>query len=56
MIELLLENSPSVNAQDQQHGLTPLMIAVRSGMVEDCKVLLVRGADVHLDCKALTGL
>lgn len=48
LIELLTERGASIDSRDGERGMTPLMVAVRNGVPENCKLLLARGADVHL--------
>ena len=46
--QLLLSSGADVNAQAEDCGLTPLMVAAMSGDIELAKVLLVHRADVNV--------
>lgn len=54
MTELLLENGAWVNAtsDDEQHGMSPLMMAVESGSTNLVCLLLARGAKVNASIPA----
>ncbi|KAH7414981.1 hypothetical protein KP509_14G021900 [Ceratopteris richardii] len=47
LLDHLLEHGHSVNSLDK-YGSTPLMITVREGYPDACKLLLTRGADCHI--------
>jgi len=48
LIELLLERDASIDSQNAEHRMTPLMFAVLNRVPENCKLLLACGADVDL--------
>ncbi|KAI8623610.1 ankyrin repeat-containing domain protein [Xylariaceae sp. FL1651] len=43
----ILQQGPNVNAVDEQNWLTPLCLAISSGMIEVAKELIRRGADIN---------
>ncbi|CAJ1355871.1 unnamed protein product, partial [Effrenium voratum] len=57
LVEALLKKHPKLNFQEDQHGHTPLLWAVRHGMAKAMQLLLRHGALAwHCDAKGLTAL
>lgn len=48
LIELVLERGAPIDSQSESENLTPLMVAVQNRIAENCRVLLLHGANVGL--------